>query len=336
MERKARFRVRMSISVVVLLVALVLPVAAHAQGTIHVVRYGDTLYSIARHYGTSVQAIMNTNGLHNANFIWVGQRLVIPGGGGGSSSAGGSGAVHVVSQGETLSSIAVRYGTSVAAIVSANGLRNPSFIYSGQRLVIPGASGGTSSSQGGGAAPSGGTVHVVQRGQSLASIARYYGTSVAAITAANGLRNPNLIYIGQRLRIPSGGSSSGVSNVSPSTGGGAKWIDVDLSSQTVRAYQGNSVLRSMVVSTGIARYPTPPGQYRIYAKYPSTTMSGPGYYLPGVPHAMYFYRGYALHGTYWHSNFGTPMSHGCINLTRADAAWLYSWAPVGTLVVIHW
>jgi lipoprotein-anchoring transpeptidase ErfK/SrfK len=111
---------------------------------------------------------------------------------------------------------------------------------------------------------------------------------------------------------------------------------VDLSSQTVRAYQGNTAVRSMVVSTGIARYPTPTGRFRIYAKYPSVTMSGPGYYLTGVPHTMYFYRGYALHGTYWHRNFGRPMSHGCINLTRGDAAWMYSWAPVGTLVVIHW
>jgi lipoprotein-anchoring transpeptidase ErfK/SrfK len=51
---------------------------------------------------------------------------------------------------------------------------------------------------------------------------------------------------------------------------------------------------------------------------------------------MFFYAGYALHGTYWHNNFGHPMSHGCINLTRADAAWLYSWTPMGTKVVIHW
>jgi lipoprotein-anchoring transpeptidase ErfK/SrfK len=92
----------------------------------------------------------------------------------------------------------------------------------------------------------------------------------------------------------------------------------------------------MVVSTGIARYPTPTGRFRIYAKYPSVHMSGPGYSLPGVPHTMFFYKGYALHGTYWHNNFGRPMSHGCINLTRADAAWLYGWSPVGTLVVIHW
>jgi lipoprotein-anchoring transpeptidase ErfK/SrfK len=171
----------------------------------------------------------------------------------------------------------------------------------------------------------------VQRGETLASIARRYGTSVSALVSANGLRNANLIYVGQRLRISGGG---GGGSVAPSTGG-TRWIDVDLSQQTVRAYEGNTVVRAMIVSTGTAYYPTPPGRFRIYAKYASTTMSGPGYYLTGVPHTMYFYRGYALHGTYWHNNFGRPMSHGCINLSRGDAAWLYSWAPIGTEVVIH-
>ena len=345
MVAKGRFKGKIALLAVVLIIALVLPVAAHAQGQVHVVRYGDTLYSIARRYGTSVQAIMNANGLRNANFIWAGQRLAIPGtSGGGSSSGGGSaaGGVHVVQRGETLYSIARRYGTSVQAIVSANGLRNANFIWTGQRLTIPGASGGSSSSggssQGGGAAPAGGGVHVVQRGETVASIARRYGTTVAAIASTNGLRNPSLIYVGQRLRIPgaSSGTSTGGGTSTPTTGGGGKWIDVDLSSQTVRAYQGSTVVRSMVVSTGIARYPTPPGTFRVYAKYPSVAMSGPGYYLPGVPHTMFFYKGYALHGTYWHSNFGTPMSHGCINLTRADASWLYSWTPMGTKVVIHW
>ncbi len=348
MEKNTLFRAKISFLLAVLLVALVLPVTVEAQGRVHVVRYGDTLYSIARRYGTSVEAIMRTNGLSNRNFIWVGQRLTIPGSGssgssysGGGSSGGGS--VYVVRRGDTLYSIARRHGTSVQAIVNANGLRNASLIYAGQRLAIPGGGGGSgatggsgSSSSGGGAAPSGGGVHVVRRGETVSSIARRYGTSVAAIASANGLRNPSLIYVGQRLRIPSGGSSGSGSYTAPSTGGGAKWIDVDLSSQTVRAYQGNTVIRAMVVSTGIARYPTPIGRFRIYAKYPSVHMSGPGYSLPGVPHTMFFYRGYALHGTYWHSNFGTPMSHGCINLTRADAAWLYSWAPTGTLVVIHW
>jgi lipoprotein-anchoring transpeptidase ErfK/SrfK len=114
-----------------------------------------------------------------------------------------------------------------------------------------------------------------------------------------------------------------------------KWIEVDLSSQRVYARQGNRIVRKMVVSTGLARYPTPTGRFRIYAKYRSVRMTGPGYNLPNVPHTMYFYRGYALHGTYWHHNFGRRMSHGCVNLKRKDAAWLYKWAPRGTLVVIH-
>jgi LysM repeat protein len=333
MVSKPLFRTRMTIVLVTVLVLLALPLATYAQGQIHVVQRGETLSSIAVRYGTTVQAIMNANGLSNPNFVWVGQRLVIPTGGGGGSSGGSGGGVHIVRAGDTLYSIARWYGTSVSALMSANGLRNANFIWVGQRLVIPGGSSGGGSSRGGGTAPAGGGIHIVQRGQTLASIARYYGTSVAAIAAANGLSNPNLIYVGQRLRIPTTGGGGGTPS---GGGGGSRWIDVDLSSQSVRAYQGNTVVRSMIVSTGIARYPTPTGRFTIYAKYPSVTMSGTGYYLPGVPHTMYFYRGYALHGTYWHNNFGRPMSHGCINLTRADAAWLYSWASVGTLVVIHW
>jgi len=64
-------------------------------------------------------------------------------------------------------------------------------------------------------------------------------------------------------------------------------------------------------------------------------MAGPGYYLSDVPYIMYFYDGYGLHGTYWHSNFGTPMSHGCVNLRTEDAGWLYDFTSIGTLVYIH-
>lgn len=114
-----------------------------------------------------------------------------------------------------------------------------------------------------------------------------------------------------------------------------RWIDVDLSEQLVSAYEGDSAVRTFVVSTGTARYPTVTGQFRIYVKYTSAPMAGPGYYLPGVPYIMYFYKGYALHGTYWHNNFGTPMSHGCVNLRTPEAEWLYAWASKGTLVNVH-
>jgi lipoprotein-anchoring transpeptidase ErfK/SrfK len=113
------------------------------------------------------------------------------------------------------------------------------------------------------------------------------------------------------------------------------WIDVDLRNQQVTAYDGASPIRSFVVSTGTAAHPTVTGQFRVYTKLSSTPMAGPGYYLPGVPWTMYFYKGYALHGTYWHDNFGTPMSHGCVNLTIAEAEWLYNFASVGTLVNVH-
>jgi hypothetical protein len=114
-----------------------------------------------------------------------------------------------------------------------------------------------------------------------------------------------------------------------------KWIEIDLSQQRLYAHEGQNTVLTAVVSTGTRIYPTVVGRFRIYAKYRSTYMSGPGYSLPNVPWTMYFYRGYAIHGTYWHSNFGTPMSHGCVNMKTAEAKWLYEWAPKGTLVVVH-
>ncbi|HEY71551.1 MAG TPA: L,D-transpeptidase [Anaerolineae bacterium] len=114
-----------------------------------------------------------------------------------------------------------------------------------------------------------------------------------------------------------------------------RWIDVDLSAQRVVAYQGSTPIRTFVVSTGTRYHPTLTGQFHVYIKLISTPMRGPGYYLPNVPYTMYYYQGYALHGTYWHNNFGTPMSHGCINLRTPDAEWLYNFTPLGSLVNIH-
>lgn len=120
------------------------------------------------------------------------------------------------------------------------------------------------------------------------------------------------------------------------SGNGTRWIDVDLTNQAVYAYEGDVMVNSFIVSTGTWLTPTVTGQYKIYVKYRSTKMSGPGYYLPNVPYVMYFYKGYGLHGTYWHNNFGTPMSHGCVNLRTDDAGWLYNWASVGTVVNVHY
>ncbi|MBN1180188.1 MAG: L,D-transpeptidase [Anaerolineae bacterium] len=117
---------------------------------------------------------------------------------------------------------------------------------------------------------------------------------------------------------------------------GVRWIDIDLTNQRLYAYEGERLVRTTLVSTGLRYTPTPTGQFSIYVKYRYDTMSGPGYYLPDVPYTMYFYGGYGIHGTYWHNNFGAPMSHGCVNLPTPEAEWLFDWAAVGTLVNIHY
>ena len=114
-----------------------------------------------------------------------------------------------------------------------------------------------------------------------------------------------------------------------------KWIEIDLSEQRLYAHEGQETMLKARVSTGTAQYPTVKGRFKIYAKYRSTRMRGPGYNLPNVPWTLFFYKDYAIHGTYWHNNFGHPMSHGCVNLKTEHAKWLFKWAPKRTLVVVH-
>jgi LysM repeat protein len=193
-------RAKWLLPVLLLIVTLAIPAAAQASGQIHIVRPGENLYRIALHYGTTVQAIAQANGLHNPNLIYVGQRLIIPGGGGHyppppppPPPPPGCQCSHVVRSGETLSQIAWRYSTSVQWLMQANGLWNPNYIWVGQRLCVP---------CGGVPHPACGFTHVVQRGETLSSIARRYGTCVQSIVAANHLCNPNYIWAGQRLYIP--------------------------------------------------------------------------------------------------------------------------------------
>lgn len=107
--------------------------APSAEPGVHIVRRGETLRSIANAYGTTVDAIARANGIVNPNYIWVGQRLTIPGG--ASPSSGGQ--TYVVQPGDSLSSIAVRFGTTAWAIAYANNLPNVNIIYVGQTLRIP-------------------------------------------------------------------------------------------------------------------------------------------------------------------------------------------------------
>ncbi len=114
-----------------------------------------------------------------------------------------------------------------------------------------------------------------------------------------------------------------------------RWIEIDLSDQRLSAWNGGTRVRAFMVSTGKRRTPTPTGSYAIQSKFRSTRMRGEDYNVPNVPYAMYFSGGYAIHGAYWHNRFGTPISHGCINMRESSARWLYNWASIGTPVVIR-
>ncbi|GAB4505202.1 MAG: hypothetical protein Fur0043_21970 [Anaerolineales bacterium] len=119
-------------------------------------------------------------------------------------------------------------------------------------------------------------------------------------------------------------------------GNGGRWIDINLSEQRLYAYEGDAVVNVFIMSSGTWAHPTVTGTFKIWNKTRVQDMSGPGYYLPNVPYVMYFYKDYGIHGTYWHNNFGTPMSHGCVNLTIPDAEWLYYWAYEGMTVRVHY
>ncbi len=260
----------------------------------------------------------------------------------------------VVNWGDTLFSIAARSGTTIDALVRANGLPNPNFVYAGQRLVVP--SGNTIPNAPAPAgqpasAPINGNVYTVVAGDTLASVASRFGTTVSAVMQTNGLYNPDFIYTGQRLSIPGRVAVSAPQpNAAPAqppapkpapvvTASDGKWIDIDLTRQTMTAYQGSAPVKSVLISSGVSWHPTPIGRYAIYTKITSQTMSGgygaEAYNLPGVPWVMYFEGANAIHGAYWHNNFGHPMSHGCINATIADAKWFFDWAQIGTPVITH-
>ncbi len=110
---------------------------------------------------------------------------------------------------------------------------------------------------------------------------------------------------------------------------GAQFIHVDLSEQTLVAYDGDRAAFATAVSTGRAGHDTPTGVFRVMSKHVSTTMddleSDAPYQIEDVPWTMYFEGNFALHGAFWHTQFGRPRSHGCVNLAPADARWLFGW-----------
>ena len=126
----------------------------------------------------------------------------------------------------------------------------------------------------------------------------------------------------------------------PIVGENERWIRVNLTNQHLYAYEGANLVFNTPISSGLPQWATVTGQFRIYYRLPKQTMDGRrlgfDYVTENVPYVQYFYKDFALHGAYWHNNFGQQMSHGCVNLSVADSEWLYNWATYGTLVYVHY
>lgn len=191
---------------------------------LYTVQRGDTISEIAARFGSTITAIAEVNGLSDPGLIYIGQTLIIPVRGyqrpptftpapiwptaappnyptavpyptAAPPTTVGS---YTVQRGDTLSGIAARYNTTTATLAQMNNIVNPNLIYAGQVLQVPTASAPVPPSQ----PPAQTLVHHVQIGDNLSRISLRYGVPVQAIINANGISNPNLIFVGQRLVIP--------------------------------------------------------------------------------------------------------------------------------------
>lgn len=118
-----------------------------------------------------------------------------------------------------------------------------------------------------------------------------------------------------------------------------RWISINLYEQTLAVYEQGEMVYTTLISSGLDGWWTQPGVFQVYEKLESDPMQGAFtadrsdyYYLEDVPWILYFDKARALHGAYWHNGYGYARSHGCVNLSPADAQWLYNWADIGTYV----
>ncbi len=346
--------------------------APAAAGSGYTVQAGDNLSDIAARYGVNVDALAQANSISNPNLLFSGQKLTIP----GRDAPPAKGSPTKGDAAPTAAPAAPAPPTLIPAPPSFDaptptrrpappaGAGSPAGA-TPTLQVAPTAAPQKEKVVPAVAAPGKLLKYVVQPGDQLYGIAAANSTTVDAIVARNNLKDPNTISAGQTLELlvgdliskpaanaalpsPTPMSMSKTVTKPGSTRAPAaidknvpdKWIDVNISTQSLTAYEGNTPVFSTLVSSGVSWHPTVIGTYKIYAKYTADDMSGGQgaeyYYLPAVPYTMYFYGGYALHGTYWHHNFGHPMSHGCVNLPTDAAKWIFNWAPMGTSVTTHW
>ncbi len=266
---------------------------------------------------------------------------------------------YTVQPGDTLFSIARRYDVALADLMYSNGISDPQRLYARLELRVsqlasppPSPASASASASAPAApvetAPSGAPVsgereqYVVQRGEFLSQIGAKLGLPWLAIAEVNGIiNNPDSLHVGAVLLLPNAAEIAKYAPTLPAQHPGARVgvgreIVVVLGTQTTYAYENGNLVKQARISSGLPDTPTVQGDYKILRKIRSQTMEGPGYSLDNVEWVMYFYQSYAIHGTWWHYNFGQPMSHGCVNMTNADAKWFYEFADIGTPVHVRY
>lgn len=323
-----------------------------ADGITHIVQPGENLFRIGLKYGVSWTAIMQANGLPNTN-VYVGQQLTIPVGGSVTPAASisySNPGSYTVARGDTLASIAQRYGVTTASLATANGLTPVSWVYAGQTLIVPGGAQAPAAAASAPAPATTAGTYLVQRGDTLSSIAQRHGLTTRALAAANGLAVSSWVYTGQRLTITGGNSdaapapSYGASTCACGTGAG-KQIAVDISEQRLYAYENGALLYNFIASTGESGKDTRPGNYSVLVKIPNAYGSTWNIWMPnwlGIYWAGSLQNGiHALPilpggGRLWDGWLGTPVSYGCVILGAWEAQTLYDWAEVGTPVTIQY
>ena len=366
-------------------VILLTPAIAHAEEVVHIVHRGESLGMIAQKYGVPVRTLIRHNHLSNPNILVAGQRILIPdeneialeeNADSASSEAPttematettigtkkaaaspakvtdpalatlkptavdalpGDNGYHYVRAGQSMTQIAHMYGMELKDIMRLNAVVNPDLLHVGQKLRVSVRAPALDADEERDLKEAR-AIHIVQAGETLEDIALEYGATIQDLLAANGLPNEHFLYPGQRLRVHSTlrAAQDMTKTMAKAPADGKRWIEVNLSDQTLTAWQGDVALMYTSVSTGKASTPTVTGRFHIGTKYTAQRMIGPGYNLPNVPAVMYFYQGYAIHGAYWNPPFGTPSSHGCVNVRPSEAEQLFEWAPPGTEVWVHY